>query len=208
MANLLSKIGKVPISTSALVAMYPDLKAGYNKVACMEKAGEIIRLKRGLYVVNPSENNEILSLELIANHIYGPSYVSRETALRYYGLIPEAVYLVRSMTTKHTRSFKNSLGQFEYTECDSNYFSIGIRNEVVDNISFLIASPEKALCDKILCTKGLSLRYRKEILAYLDEDIRLDMDAFASFDPVIFEECAKIGKKATILNNIAKILRQ
>lgn len=57
----------------------------------LEAAGKIIRLKKGLYVVDPKVSRIALSTEIIANHLYAPSYVSMQTALRYYGLIPEAV---------------------------------------------------------------------------------------------------------------------
>lgn len=53
--------------------------------------------------------------ELIANHLYGPSYVSMSWALRWHGLIPERVHLIQSLTTKHSRKFTNSLGEFHMT---------------------------------------------------------------------------------------------
>lgn len=52
-----------------------------------------------------------LSLELIANRLLTPSYVSMSTALRYYGMIPEAVYIIQSMTTKESREYENSVGR-------------------------------------------------------------------------------------------------
>lgn len=52
-----------------------------------------------------------LSLELIANRLLIPSYVSMSTALRYYGMIPEAVYIIQSMTTKESREYENSVGR-------------------------------------------------------------------------------------------------
>jgi hypothetical protein len=97
-------------------------------------------LKSGIHV----------SVELAANHIFGPSSVSMESTLRYYGLIPEHVFTVQSMTMKHSRTFSNDLGRFKYRQCSDDYFPIGIRQDVMAKTAFPIATPEKALCNLIL----------------------------------------------------------
>ena len=91
MNNPFVNIGNVPFDLSVLQTVFPDNKHITDKARSLESAGRIIRLKNGLYVVNAEESGQPLCLELIANHLYGPSYVSRHTALRYYGLIPEHV---------------------------------------------------------------------------------------------------------------------
>ena len=100
MNKLLKEIGATPITTSIIESFYPELRSPSKKVALLEKQDYIMRLKRGLYVVNPEYSGKTLSTELIANHLYTPSYISMSTALRYYGLIPEAVYVNQSMTIK------------------------------------------------------------------------------------------------------------
>ena len=197
--NTLSEIGNIPVDFAILKSMYPDHKSVHNK---------IIRLKKGLYVVSPKKSGKLLSMELIANHLYGPSYISMESALRYYGLIPESVYITQSMTTKHSREFKNSLGKFEYTQCTKEYFAIGIRHEIKDNTAFLIAQPEKALCDLIVNTPNLNMRFQKEILTYLEDNLRFDMDAFFKMDTNIFQQCALVGKKKSTITNIIKIIKK
>lgn len=104
-------IGNIPVSNSVIASLFPEMKAGNQKVRNLELSEKIIRLKKGLYVVNPSVSRQPLSTELIANHIYTPSYVSMSCALRYYGLIPEAVYTTQSMTIKHYRSFDTPVGR-------------------------------------------------------------------------------------------------
>ena len=94
----LEHIGNIPVSTSAIASLFTNIEAGNQKVRSLEAAHKIIRLKKGLYVVAPNVSRVALSTELIANHLYAPSYVSMQTALRYYGLIPEAVYTTQSMT--------------------------------------------------------------------------------------------------------------
>lgn len=197
----------IPITVEALQTAYPNIKSIHSKISSLEDNDKIIRLKRGLYIYSPKDAGRHISNGILANHIYGPSYISRETALRYYGLIPEKVYMIRSMATKHSRIFENKLGTFEYTECGKDYFHIGI-TQVVENEDncFLIATKEKALCDTICFTKGLELRFQKDVINYLENDIRFDMDEFFKMDITIFEECLKVCKKKNTINNIIKIL--
>lgn len=204
----LSEIGNIPVDFAVLKSMYPDYKSVHNKISELERSGELIRLKKGMYVISPEVSGRLLSMELIANHLYGPSYVSMGSALRYYGLIPESVYTLQSITTKHSREFKNSLGKFEYIQCAKKYYPIGIRQEVKDDAVFLIASPEKALCDLIINTPNLNLRYQKEVSIYLEEDLRFDMEALYQMDLNIFEQCAQNGKKKTAISNIIKLIKK
>ncbi len=91
-------MSNVPASMSTLASLFPDIKAGGHKVRGFARSGELIRVKKGLYVVSPTVSRVPLSLELIANHVYSPSYVSMYSALMFYDLIPEAVYSIQSMT--------------------------------------------------------------------------------------------------------------
>ena len=208
MKDVLESLYNVPVSTKTIASMYPGISGTLQKVSTLEHEGKIIRLKRGLYVVNPQWNEKPVSLELIANHLYSPSYVSKHTALRYYGLIPERVSLIQSMTLKHTRKFENALGTFEYTEVDKEYFPIGLHHEESESAAFVIASPEKALCDLILFTPGITLRYIKEARTFLEEDLRLDMDAFRSFDKSVLLNCARTGKKSHSIQTLIKLLER
>lgn len=72
MDRQLSEIGNIPVTTSIIESLYPELKSANKKVIWLEKQGVIIRLKQGFYVINPEHSGKILSSELIANHIYTP----------------------------------------------------------------------------------------------------------------------------------------
>ena len=89
----LGHISNIPVSTSAIASLFTNIEAGNQKVRSLEAAHKIIRLKKGLYIVAPNVSRVALSTEQIACHLYAPSYVSMQTALRYYGLIPKVVYL-------------------------------------------------------------------------------------------------------------------
>ena len=206
--NELGVFKNIPVQTSAIASLYPNITSANRKVANLEKEGRIIRLKRGMYVVNPNESGKLLSLGLIGNVLYGPSYVSMMTALREYGLIHERVEIIESMTTHLTVSFENPVGTFEYHHCAKDYYSIGITQREEEEVTYLIATPEKALCDYIVCTPRLPLRFIKDTYIFLEEDLRLDMDAFMKMNVDIFRQCAAVSKKQQAINNLIKILER
>ena len=204
----LENIGNIPVSTSALSSLFSEIKAGNQKVRNLELSGKIIRLKKGLYVVDPSVSRVALSTELIANHVYAPSYVSMSSALRYYGLIPETVYTIQSMTIKHSRSFETPIGRFDYTFINREAFHIGITSINKQSYAFLMATPEKALCDLIANSPQVNLRYAKDVEVYLEDDIRMDIDDFRNMDISIFEHYAEVGKKAGSIQSLIKYLKK
>ena len=194
----------VPMTSSVLASYLADFKAPTQKVAEMEKAGEIVRLKRGLFVKSATSRN----LFLIANHIYSPSYVSRESVLRYYGLIPEHVFATTSVSLNRSRTFENSLGRFSYDLLPLDYYCKGIDLHEENGVCWQMATPEKALADLIVLSAGVRLRYRSETVSYLEDFLRVDMDEFVKLKPERFEEYAEVSKKPQALLNIAKLLRQ
>ena len=205
----LEQLGIVPVDYAALRSMYSDYSSPHNKIANLEHDGKVIRLKRGLYIVSPTVSKQLLSNELIANHLYGPSYVSRESALRYYGLIPEQVYTVQSMTTNRSKKYNTALGRFEYITVRENYYPIGIAQlNAHETYTFLIATPEKALCDMLTTTPLLKLQSVAALNTYLEEDIRFDMDSLENMDESIVRQCIETGKKKANLELLLKRIQQ
>lgn len=199
-------LGNIPFRLSVLGAVFPDNRALAAKAKRLEDAGEIIRLKRGMYVTSPSISGVRLNEFLIANHLHGPSYVSMQSALRYYGLIPETVTETISLTPGLAKVFTNDVGLFRYVHCPNAYFSVGIRSVAEGNAVFMMASPEKALCDLMIFTPHLNLRYNAEIRTYLEEDLRIDLDDLREFNTDILKECAELGKKRTMVKQLIRII--
>ena len=195
------------MQNGAIAACFQHLSSPSEKIRALEKDGQLIRLKRGLYVVSDEVSGKPVNACLCANHIYGPSYVSLHWALRWYGLIPERVYTMTSVTTKRSRMFENSLGRFTYEQVKPEYFAIGVNSIEEDGVTFMMASREKALCDMILHDTYLPPQSVKGLWQYLEEDIRFDVDELPSFDVSIIEACAKMGRKEAILNNLIKIIK-
>lgn len=206
MRNILADIRNIPVSSATIASLYPEIKTKWKKIEQLEKEDKIIRLKRNLFVVNPDETGVKLSSGLIANHLLAPSYISMSTALRYYGLIPEAVYTTQSMTFKAAKSFSTPIGNFSYTHISQKSYPIGLVQIKENGVTYIMASPEKALCDLIANTPKLNLRFQKEAKKFLEEDLRFDMDRLTDFDKAIFMEYAKVGKKATSIQTILKLL--
>lgn len=208
MRNPLEQLGNIPVTTSVLKSLFPHIKGGNQKIRLLECDNQIIRLKRGLYVCSPEVTGKTLSTELIANHLHAPSYVSMSSALRYYGLIPEAVYTEQSMTLKHSKYFDTKMGRFSYTHISKRAFPIGLTSIKDDGFAFVMATPEKALCDLVANSPQVNLRYLKDAEIYLEKDIRMELEDFKQMDAQIFAEYIEVGKKADSIRTLLKLLKK
>jgi len=208
MNNPLLQLGNIPVTASTLESLFPQIKGGNQKIRLLEKDKRIIRLKRGLYVCNTKITGKVLSTELVANHLYAPSYVSMSSALRYYGLIPEEVYTKQSMTLKHSRDFDTPLGRFEYTHISREAFSVGLTSIKKEDYVFVMATPEKALCDLIANSPKVNLRYLKDAEIYLEEDIRMELEDFRQMNVEIFEQYIKVGKKTESIRTLLRLVKK
>lgn len=146
--NFKKRLRGYPYFTSAIFSALPGSeKTLYNQMDRWVKAGYVVRLRRGLYTLNSDDRRAGLSLRLIANILYSPSYVSLEFALSHYGMIPEAVFAVTSVTTRKTQEFTNPFGRFIYRSIrEAAFFGFEAARDEFGNDS-LIAVPEKALLD-------------------------------------------------------------
>lgn len=172
-----------PLSRPVMLDILKQYRSPNDKISELIKSGELLPVRRGLYVPGPEADLSIPEPFLVANHLRGPSYVSLESALSYWGLIPERVFEISSATVKSSKNFVNPLGRFTYHRLPTPYYSFGIKSvEIADQQIAMIASPEKALCDKIVLTAGVFLRSGKQARAFLLEDLRMDEDALKNLD--------------------------
>lgn len=149
----------------------------YDKIRREEHSGKLFKLKRGLY-----ETSATADPFTIANALTSPSYISFETALSFYGLIPERVYLIRSATYKKnkTKKFENRFGTFHYQDVEKNAYPFGIDIIKIDDRPVMIASKEKALLDML---SVLSPRNNlTELKNLLFDDLRIDETLFDDLD--------------------------
>lgn len=160
-----------------------------DKVTDLLVKGIVIRVKKGLYIFGEKWRRKPYSREILANLLYGPSCVSLEYALHYHGLTPERVEAVTSVTPKRGARFATPVGLFLYSSVPEAAFAVGLgRVESEDGRAFLIATPEKALADKLRQGRGLGLRSQKECLAYLVEELRIEETALRELDAGLVDE--------------------
>lgn len=152
------------------------------KVSSLLRRGEIVPIRRGLYTFAASLRRETLASGVLANRIYGPSYVSEDFALSFYGLIPEMPAVVTSIAMGRSREFINPFGIFSYRYCRSKAYPIGVITLGEGQNRFLIATPEKALFDKVFYDRRFD---GSDPEAYLLQDLRLDTDKSKQFDKQI-----------------------
>ena len=207
MDRLLRQFKNIPIPSSALQSVLPERASFAHFISGLVKSQKLIRLKRGLYVVSPEMSNQPLNHQLIANSLYGPSYVSFGSALNYYGLIDDVSQGYYSATIKHDKHFDTPLGRFDYIAIPHSYYPIGIRQVVENGGCYLMASPEKALCDTILYSKAVNLRSKKDAIRFLEDDLRFDTDALKAFDITILQECVDCGYKRNSIQQIIKLIQ-
>ncbi len=144
------------------------------------KKGYIVRIKKGLYVWAEQLDATGYSKKILSNLIYGPSYVSLEYALSFYGLIPERVKTVTAVTFKRNKLFKTPVGSFEYSHLYQDAYSAGVNFHVINHAeTCLIACPEKALLDYI------ALRLKRidpdtSLAQLLADDMRIEQSEFAN----------------------------
>ena len=196
-----------PLTHQLLISALKGYKNPNDKVHALLNDGILAPVKKGLYIAGPALKTNKPEPFLIANHIWGPSYVSVDSALSYYGLIPERVYEVSSMTTKASRKFTTPVGRFSYTHLSLPYYSFGIQQlKLSDEQNVMIASREKALFDKVITTAGIVLRSKKDVLAYLIENLRIDEDGIKEFDTVAMASWLPDAPKKDSLSIIIKTI--
>jgi len=172
-----------PLTHQLLMSLLKDYKRPNDKVHELLSQHILEPIKKGLYIAGPSLETVSPEPFLVANHILGPSYISSDSALSYHGLIPERVYEISSMTIKASRKFTTSLGSFTYRYLPLPYYSFGIQQAVLSKNQYvMIASPEKALFDKVTTTSGILLRSQKSVADYLIDDLRIDEESLKNLD--------------------------
>lgn len=159
-----------------------NYKSPRSKLTRLLKTGALIRIRKGLYLLGPKFKRAPYCLELLANMIYGPSYVSLERALQIYGFIPEHVEIVTSVTTKVSKKIQTPIGHFLYAHCHPKSYAVGVTTRSVSEYENpLIATPEKALTDMLTIRRGkiTSMQQMEQILL---DDLRIEEEDLLTLD--------------------------
>jgi predicted transcriptional regulator of viral defense system len=158
-------------SLQELLILFPEenKKTLQNQLTEWVKRKYVMRLKKNLYELTDKGSQEVIIPDLyVANKLYLPSYISLETALSVYNIIPEVAFGVTSVTTNVTRVFKNNHGRFSYFSCQPKAY-IGYRVREYSGFKVFIAEEEKAVVD------FLYFRFRDKLPPDFKEE-RLDKE--------------------------------
>ena len=188
-----------------------DYERPRDRITDLLKRKEIIRVKKGIYVFGEKYARRPFSKEILANMIYGPSYISLDYALRYYGLIPERVEAVTSVTIKRSRRFSTPVGLFIYRAIPTKAYPMGMDHvSLSDSRSFLIAIPEKALCDKIDQDRGTAIRAQSAMREYLTDNLRIESKDLRELHPEIIADVAEQyrSRKMKLLGAVVRQLEK
>ena len=192
-----------PLWLQSCFAEYANPRA---KITRLLRRGDLLRLKRGVYI-EPESVRDVFVKGKAANRMYGPSYVSFAYALRWYGLIPEHVVHMTSATFNKGRKkrYDTPVGTFFYQDVPASAYPYGITFMGEAPRRFLIALPEKALCDELYRISGIRSIQRVKTLLF--EDLRLDPDEFSKLKRKTLIHFSKYYK-ATTLSTFAKFLER
>ena len=208
MRNLRQRVGREEFDYQALMGALSEYANPRDKVTTLLRRGDIIRVKKGLYIFGDELRRRPYSRELLANLIYGPSFVSLDSALSFHGLIPERIEALTSVTTKRPKTFGTPIGSFVYRQSPQSSFYHGMDRVDEGDVAFLVATPERALADKVRDDRGHALSNRGEAARYLFEDLRIDETDFRRLDPNLLDELAgalcsrKVATCATLLRHL------
>ena len=179
-------------------ARYTDVK---GKIRREVQGGRLVQVARGLYETDARTDGKYL-----AGAVYGPSYLSFDYALSAHALIPEAVYNTYTSATYRkgkTKRYENAFGTFLYRDVPAAVYPLGVEIKVERGYSYQIASPEKALCDKLYSLSPVySVRALKELLF---DDLRIDEAAFFALHKDDISQLAPLYR-ATNLKLLAKFM--
>lgn len=190
----------------ALIEALSHYKSPRDRITRLIRTGRIIRLKKGLYCRPDALSAGIIHRGVIANLLYGPSYMSLQTALSAYGMIPEAVAHVTSITTGKAKRYDTPTGTYLYRAVRTDYYWRGVRLAGDEPYSrYLCASPEKALADIVYLTPHLDTERAME--TFLFDDLRMEDEAVSRLDADAFEYIA-VGAGTRSLRVCSRLIRE
>ena len=187
----------------SLSIKYKEYSNIYQKINNECKKGILVKIKRGLYTDDLYNDKEV-----IANICYNPSYISFEYALSYYGVIPEIVSTFTSATfgKKNNKIYHMKDSTFDYRSVPDEVFHMGVlimKNS--KDISYKIASKEKALCD--LLYSKYPVRSIKDLKTLLFDDMRIDENEILKMNVEFIKEIAPLYHSNS-LNVLKKYLNK
>ena len=179
--------------------LFPEASEGARKqlIHRAANAGEILRLKRGLFLLDKVFRKSDLHPFALAAVLHSPSHISLETALWHHGLIPEALYQVSSVTVSRSRSFSTPVGVFSFDRVPSSTPRAGVEATRLENGEWVfIASPLRALADAVYLHREID--WERDGPGFCTESLRVEEEDLARISFAHFEEvCGAVRNRRT-----------
>lgn len=208
---------KLPYDDVETIALRHALREiGYScpddKIVDMVRCGELLRLRRGYFVLNEALRRSPLPLPVIAGTLSGPSYISLEYALAFHGLIPEHVYEITSVCLGRSRRFETPIGNFSYQSVPrTSYTGFFDVHYAADGRPYFMAAPEKALVDTLAARRNVQILSQRDLAAYLIEDMRIEESDFLNLNINLIVEAAEsygTAKTALLVRLLSRMKRR
>lgn len=168
------------------------------------KNQDIIRYRRGLYGLSPRYLHEPLQPFALAQYLDGPSYISLESALSYYGWIPEAVYTVTSVSMNRSKSFDTPAGLFSFTGISQRTFFAGVNvGQTTSGGQFMVASPLKALADYCYVH-----RLKWQSVSFLLDSLRLEEEELKTLHVRDFDALNGVYPQRRVIEFLAGLRKE
>jgi predicted transcriptional regulator of viral defense system len=182
---------------SSLFARYSNPR---DKISRLLKSGDLVRIKKGIYVFGPRAARRPYSVETLANLIYGPSVISLEYALSWHGMIPEKTTEVTSVTTLRNKAFSTPAGRFSYAHQHPSLFAEGCDLVAIDPThTILIATREKALVDRLTLSRSLpEIKTAAEMREFLSLNMRIEDARLRALDLARIRRLERIHRRRIV----------
>lgn len=197
-ASLLQNSPNSELDYVYLLDHLSDYASPRDKITALLKDGDILRVKKGLYVLS-SRYGKTFSPEILSNLIYGPSYVSMDYALMFHGMIPEKVTELTGVTSKKNKTFETPVGLFTYRYLNQDRYPVGVTRLAVGDGRFaFMATREKALADKLWFSGPSSLDDEAALKEYLFDDLRISESVVKTFNKTLLRKIARAYARPAI----------
>lgn len=204
--KILEKVPNDIITDDVVINLLPG--TAHRRYGVIKRAiakGEIIHIRRGLYALAKKYQRKGINLFELSQVLYGPSYVSFESALNYHGWIPEAVYAVTAASAHSAKEFSTPFGIFTYKRIPFPVLFLGVDRIVSPQGSFLMATPWKALVDYVYA-------YKKDWrgIEPVMKSLRVERESLENADRAVLDQMEETNKNARVgkfIKGVKKDLR-
>lgn len=185
-----------------LAARFGDAARRYAAVNRALKKGVLVSIRRGVYAIGKPFRRTLPNAFQVAHTLYGPGYISFESALSYHQWIPEAVYTTSCATVKRAKVFDTPLGMFQYVHVPVSLCYLGVQRVGDGDEAFFMADPWKALADHYYAYNR-NWNRPEDLCA----DLRIELEYMLESDLTMLQTLSEHYQSPKVRQFLSKILK-